>query len=272
MAAVDFYIDTISRPPSNGGTWKDLYEASKFASNYRSSMTKLLASGQEKDRPLECPNSTVRFLALCDFFFRYYSRDLGFHLFRINFLIAMALYLGSVFFRLEVRTSYLARYTGAIFFGIWAVLFSAVTSTALLAKDRRQAIELVKNGVFTPGLYSLAQFVVSCPFNMVTAIIFQIIYHWMTSMNDTAEPFFYAVLITHAHLMLMEGIMLTVVVILKDAMLCVSFAMIVLGFLVLFSGYFITRQDMPKWIGWLNWITPTTVSSHSMSVSLASCN
>jgi hypothetical protein len=129
-----------------------------------------------------------------------------------------------------------------------------------MAADRRQAIEQVKNAIITPSVYCLSQFLVSVPFDFTISLIYQAIFHWLINMNPNGESFIYAVLITCGHLMLMEGIMLTVVAILKNAMLSVTFAMVVLGYLFLFSGFFIIVKDMPLSISWVSYITPTRVS------------
>lgn len=78
---------------------------------------------------------------------------------------------------------------------------------------------------------------------------------------EQGESFLYAICITWGHLLLMEAIMLTVVSVLKNAMLSTTFAMVVLGYLFLFSGFFIVVSDMPKWISWICYITPTMVSA-----------
>lgn len=54
--------------------------------------------------------------------------------------------------------------------------------------------------------------------------------------------------------------MLSVVQALKNAMLSVTFAMVVLGSLFLFSGFFIKISDMPRWISWISYIIPTKYS------------
>jgi hypothetical protein len=53
----------------------------------------------------------------------------------------------------------------------------------LLARDRRYALEQVKNAVIAPGVYCLAQFIASIPFNFIAALVFQSIFHWLTNIN-----------------------------------------------------------------------------------------
>jgi len=282
----DFYLDLINKDPSSSdnnnndrdvnvndnivvnNTWCDLYKKSIFCKNYSTVVMKTIDKSRTANSPREAPHAIIRFILFIQFFGKYYCRNIGFYYLRLVFLIIIALFVGTLFLRLKPTTNIISEYAGALFFNIWAILFSAVASTGLLASDRRQAIEQVKNAIITPGVYCFAQFIVSIPFNFILAIVFQSIFHWLINMNPHVESFIYAILITMGHLLLMESIMLTVVAVLKNAMLSVTFAMVVMGFLFLFSGFFVRTTDMPIWIGWLSYITPTRVSSQRMMMMM----
>lgn len=259
----DFYLDLINKPPvaeDTSKTWSDMYYASPFYINYSKLVAVTVSASQSAGSPPEPPTNFTRFLILVRFFWRYYTRDTGFYYLRIAFLVIVAVFIGTLFLQLDTVTTTIPQYSGAIFFNIWTVLFSAVAATGLLAADRRQAVEQVKNAVLTPSVYCLAQFVVSVPFNLLASVIYQSIFHWLININPRGESFIYAILLTCGHLLLMEAIMLTVVGVLKNAMLSVTFAMVVLGYLFLFSGFFIPVEDMPPAIFWVSYITPTKVS------------
>jgi hypothetical protein len=270
----DFYLDLVTAAPNNKGddkgskdgdlkTWSELYYASTMYTNFDAVMNaSMTASGSaaNKDANAEpIPGFASRLSCLIKFFLRYYYRDTGFYYLRIVFLTIVAVFIGTLFLQLDPTTDKIPQYSGAIFFNIWTALFSAVAATGLLATDRRQAIEQVKNAVMTPSVYCLAQFLVSIPFNMLASLIYQSIFHWLIDINPNGESFVFAIVITCCHLLLMEGIMLSVVAALKNAMLSVTFAMVVLGYLFLFSGFFIPVENMPPSIYWLSYITPTKV-------------
>ena len=258
----DFYLDLVYKPPigfDGTTTWKDLYNRSLFSVNINRAKEEFIGSCSVAGPPAKSPNDFVRFAILVQFFLKYYSREIGLYYLRVLFLIIIAFFIGTLFLLLDTETKQLPQYSGAIFFNIWSVLFSAVAATGLFAADRRLAVEQVKNAIFTPKIYCLAQFVVSIPFNFVASLVFQVMFHWLTNINPSGESFIYAVLLTCGHLLLMEAIMLTVVEVLKNAMLCVTFAMVVLGYLFLFSGFFISVKNMPDWISWVSYITPTKV-------------
>lgn len=259
----DFYLDMVSKPPvpeDNTITWTDKYYGSTLAKNVSHLIRVTTNASETAGSPPSPPSNMNRFLTLVQFFSRYYWRDIGFYWLRVGFLVVISIFMGTLFLQLDTETKNIPQYSGAIFFNIWTALFSAVAATGLLAADRRQAIEQVKNAVLTPSVYCLAQLIVSIPFNFTAAVVYQSIFHWLIDINPRGESFIYAILISCGHFMLMEAIMLTVVAVLKNAMLSVTFAMVVLGYLFLFSGFFIPVRDMPASISWVPYVTPTRYS------------
>jgi ABC-type cobalamin/Fe3+-siderophores transport system ATPase subunit len=264
VSPVDFYLDLMNGDgcpvPSNPTlSWADLYSASSLSRNVAVIMeqnVKLSSSAGDTNEP---PSATKRLLFMIQFFLRYYLRDIGYYYLRIVFLIVTGFFIGTLFLQLKTNTGSLGEYSGAIFFNIWIILFSAVASTGLLAADRRQALEQVKNAVVSPLIYCFGQFVVSVPFNLLCSVIFTSIFHWLIDINPHGEAFIYSILLTCGHLLLMESIMLTVVAVLKNAMLSVTFAMVVIGYQFLFSGFFVLTSSMPPWISWFTYLTPAMV-------------
>ena len=261
-ALADYYLDIVSCPPTfkHQSEWKSLYLESNFCSNVTRVQEALIlvtpAAG-----PADCPPSHfIRFINILVFFWKYYSRDLRLYHQRFLGLIGTALFSGSMFANLHTESSDLILYAGAVYFNTWIVLFSAVGATGLFARDRRQVAEQIKNNVLSPGIYCLSQFIISIPFNFIGALAFQSIFHWLSNINPDRESFIYAVLLTCGHILLMEAYMLSVVETFKDAMLSVTFSALILGYLLIFSGFFLKVIDMPHWVRWISYITPTKYS------------
>lgn len=180
----DYYLDVVSHPPREEvKTWSALFLEWNNSLISRDD-GKILS--ETAAAPL-APDTFSRFKILCQFFIRYYLRDQGFYFLRIAFLIIVALFMGTLFLQLRPTTNNISQYSGAIFFNIWTTLFSAVAATGLMAADRRQAIEQVKNAVMTPSIYCLAQLIVSIPFDLVSSLIYQAIFHWLTNINPSGS-------------------------------------------------------------------------------------
>ena len=142
----DFYLDLTNQPPSAGAaSWKDLFRSSTYGRNVHAQIMAMDKSSSVAPAVTEQPSLITRMFAQTLYFLKYYTRDQGFYFRRLWCLIVIALFIGTVYLRLVPEVEYLTRYAGAIFFSIWAVLFSAVASTGLLARDRTQAMEQVTN-------------------------------------------------------------------------------------------------------------------------------
>lgn len=262
--AADYYLEQVYKKPTfdpKYELWRDVYYSSALGKEMNSKIENLhITSAGAADLPSAQPTSMERFEIMLGFYFNYFWEAPGYYRYRFVYLILCAFFIGTLFWDLKTNTSDLTLYSGSIFFSIWATLFAAVGGTGLVASDRRQAFEQIKNGIMTPGIYCVAQFLATVPYNIICGIIFQSIFHWCVNINPKAEVFIYAIVLTAEHLLLMESIMMIVVEIVKDAMLSVTLAMVVMGTLFLFPGFFIKVNDMPAWIGWMSYIMPTKYS------------
>lgn len=206
----DFYLDLVNHSPNSTGeeslTWTKVYTRSKFSENLSLYLAATIEQSTAAGEPIPPPSSFQRLLILITFFQRYYYRETGIYWLRLVFLIVVALFLGTLFLQLTPNTKSLSMYSGSIFFAIWTILFSAVAATGLTAADRRLAVEQVKNAVITPGVYCLAQFVVSVPYNLLCSLVFQAIFHWMIDLNPLFESFVFGIFISMGH-MLLVGLM-----------------------------------------------------------------
>lgn len=179
------------------------------------------------------------------------------YLLRALQLMAMGFFLGTLYLRVSHSVEYLTELSGASFFNIWVVLFSVTASAPSYARDRRQVQQEHVNGSYKLSTHALATFVSCIPANIIAAILYQCVFHWLVGFNDTFEAFVYSVITSFLLMLLMESITLSVVEGLKDAMLSVTFSMIVLGMLFLMAGYFIKVGDLPPAVKWIPWLIPS---------------
>ena len=58
-------------------------------------------------------------------------------------------------------------------------LFAVVAAVPAFARDRRQTLQEMLNGAYGPAMYCCTQFLVSTPFTLVSAVVYQSIFHWL---------------------------------------------------------------------------------------------
>eukprot|EP00903_Cladosiphon_okamuranus_P008855 g8479.t1 len=254
----DYYLDLISKPPhadvGKGSTWQELYYMSDFEVAIPNA-TALAGSGDGDDIDHDRPHWSYVAQTLLDNQLAYYWRATEVHWFRMLELVVLAIFVGTMYFRLD--NDRIAETAAAAFFNMWCALFAVVASVPAFARDRRQTLQEMLNGAYGPAMYCCTQFLASAPFTLVSALVYQSIFHWLVGFNDSFSAYLYAVLLTACLLFMMEAIMLMVVETLKNAMLCCTFSIVVLGVLFLFAGFFIKPADMVWGIRWITYFIPT---------------
>jgi ABC-type multidrug transport system permease subunit len=143
-----------------------------------------------------------------------------------------------------------------MFFIVIALMLTAVSATALYSKDRYEAVDRVANGIFTPAVYVGAQFSAAVVYCCIVSFIFVCVFHWLVNINPDGEAFVYDFLMAWASLLLMEGVLLNLVEVMKNAFLCTTAGMIFLGACMAFCGFFRPVEDMVPWVNWLSYVLP----------------
>jgi hypothetical protein len=141
-----------------------------------------------------------------------------------------------------------------------AVMLTAISTTSLYSRDRREAVDRVKNGFYSPGIYVTSQFLVSAFYDWFLAFVFVSIFHWLTNINPNKVSYIYHIFISWGHIMLMEAALMNLIEILKNEFLATTSGMIFIGTNMLFAGYFRQVSEIPASINWLCFAVPFRVS------------
>lgn len=273
--AADYYLDLIQKEPSDQvlenakaqlraeGTadakltsWSDIFLQSQFGKGYIRDLQVAKTQSGSSRKQMVAPNLFKQFLIMCIHFVHYFIAEPGYFVYVCYSLLLIAIFNSTMFLQLETETSEIATYVGAAFTTAVAVMLSAVSSTALFARDRREAVDRIKNGYYHPGVYVWSQFLVSMCYKFIATIVFVCVYHWAVNLNPTLECFLYDLLITWGHLILMDAVLMVFIEVIKNAFLCTTAGMIFIGTNMLFAGFFRPREEMPPATSWACYVVP----------------
>lgn len=211
----DYYLDIIQQPPAKeGDTWKDMFAASDSMKKHMECMDALAASNIKLDQA-EGPAIVSRFVTMFQHFMMYFIRERGIYVYRLGALIVIALFMGTLYLQLDTNTNNIPLYTGAMFGTAISVVLTAVSSTYIYAKNRREAVDRIANGIYTPATFVAAQFFAATIYNFFLSFIFVCIFHWLVDLCPEGECFGYDIMATFGHLMMMEAMIQILVEILK---------------------------------------------------------
>jgi hypothetical protein len=166
----DYYLD-LAQTDADGSSWQTRFEESRFHSKYQIAFGEAVKSAVSKPPPA-APSSLLRFRYMLRHFVVYFAKEKGLYLYRMIALILLAIFVGTLYLNLQATTNNIPNYAGAMFFSAISVSLTAVSATAIFAKDRREAVERVANGFYSPGIYVLAQFLASTVYTFVVGFVF----------------------------------------------------------------------------------------------------
>lgn len=252
----DYYLDLVQdTPPNTSKTWTELFESSPECGVFESGVNGILHSMESIPSPTS-PSFVSRFVTMFSYFMMYFWREKGIHFNRLLYLIVNAVFTGTLYLNLQTYTDQITSYSGALFYSQVAVLLCPVASTPIFAKDRREAMDRVKNGIYSPGMFVVCQALTSAIYTLFITFVYVCIFHWVSNLNPNAESFIYDWFITWLHIVLMDGLIGMVIEVLKNDFLCTTAGMLSIGSLMMMSGFFRQTTRMPKWIFWMSYMLP----------------
>jgi len=261
----DYYLDLVQLPPrpeEPDVTWRDMFNGTDAGANYVKELSRLATAQNTGKAPGETPIPSVlaRYGRMTLHFFHYFTAEPGYFVHRVWALLIIAFVLGTLYLDLNTNTSEINAYVGGLFATSLGVMLCAVASTALFARDRREAVDRIKNGFYHPGVYVAAQTTVSLLYNLGAVTLFTCVFHWLSDLNPSAEAFIYDILISWAHISVEESMLMIFIETLKDDFLSTTGGMLFIGTNMLFAGFFRPQDEIPMAINWFCYVVPFRVS------------
>ena len=205
----------------------------------------------------ETPTEMSRFCILVRKLFINYYRDWSVYFTRLITIVIFGLFAGSLYYDTPTTTDSLTEVTGVIFFGLWCSLYLCLGNIPTFVDAQHDCENGYASGRHGLLTYYAAQFVASLPYQVMCSSIFTICIHFMPQVNETADAFFYALLVSLVMMLIQEGVNWCLIEKLRSGMLAVTGGMICLGSFFMFAGFFIHVPNMPKGVAWMSYCLPT---------------
>jgi len=256
----DYYLDTIqTENKGDNASWSEAFHNSRAGKNFEQALEVATSSdlNTKESSSQSKPSMLVSQWIMFKQFMTLFATNPGYFVSRFYALILIAVFQGTLYLDLQPDLANIPLYSGALFSTAIAVMLTAISGTSLFCDDRREAVDRIANGFYNPGTYVFGQFCASAIFNFFVSIIFTVIFHWLSNLGgDSAERFFYNLVITFGHLLLMDAALNMFIEIIKNSFLCTTSGMIFIGSNMLFSGFFRSRDSVPAAIDWVSSIMP----------------
>lgn len=185
-------------------------------------------------------------MLLCSRFWKLLYRTKQLFLGRTLQAIVGGVGLGSVYLRVKRDEEGVAERLGLFAFSLSFLLSSTVESLPIFLQERRVLMKEASRGVYKISSYLIANTIIFLPFLLAVAILFAAPVYWIVGLNPSIEAFAFFAFVVWLIVMMASSLVLFLSAISPDFITGNSLICTVLGGFFLFSGYFIPKQNIPK--------------------------
>lgn len=248
----DQVINIVTDGPPNADSWRDAFENSSLNGKERASIS------SDKFPQTSRPDTATKMINLTKKILLEYLRDPGYYGYRTIANLAFGIFTGLMYYDTATNVDNLNEVTSIAFLWNWAPLYFALASVPSFCISRRQGLNGFASDQHTIFQYCLAQFIASMPFCFVSALAFIVPNFWLSGVNLQAEAFGYAIVLVWLMAHVMDAVNWNLIEVTKsNIMIAVTLAMVVLGSMFIFAGFFIKTTNMEPGIKWIPWTLPT---------------
>ncbi|XP_038901111.1 ABC transporter G family member 23 [Benincasa hispida] len=188
----------------------------------------------------------LEIMLLCSRFWKLLYRTKQLFLGRTLQAIVGGIGLGSVYLRVKRDEEGVTERLGLFAFSLSFLLSSTVESLPIFLQERRVLMKEASRGVYKISSYLIANTIIFLPFLLAVAILFAAPVYWIVGLNPSIQAFAFFTFVVWLIVMMASSLVLFLSAISPDFITGNSLICTVLGGFFLFSGYFIPKQNIPK--------------------------
>ncbi|MED6198849.1 ABC transporter G member 23 [Stylosanthes scabra] len=197
-----------------------------------------------------CYANLVEIFFLCSRFWKIIYRTKQLFLARTMQALVGGFGLGSVYIKIRKdEEGGVAERLGLFAFSLSFLLSSTVEALPIYLQERRVLMKESSRGAYRISSYMIANTFVFLPFLFVISILFAVPVYWLVGLNPSVGAFAFFALVVWLIVLMASSLVLFLSAVSPDFISGNSLICTVLGAFFLFSGYFITKDSIPKyWI------------------------
>ncbi|KAI3744899.1 hypothetical protein L1987_57995 [Smallanthus sonchifolius] len=168
-------------------------------------------------------------------------------------MILVGLLLGSIFkniTRLQSQTQ-----IGFFAFNLTYLLYSSSEALPMFLKERPIITRETSNGAYRITSYTFANTLVFIPFLLMAALLYAIPAYWLVGLRKDLDGFAYFSLVVWLVLLTSNSFVAFFSSLVPNFMIGISLLAVMMGSFFLFSGYFISNNDIPKYWKFMHYLS-----------------
>lgn len=174
---------------------------------------------------------------------------------RVFLLLMIAIFVGLLFLRDIDETPGGAQLAfAALFLTLIPATLSSQNVIPPTVDGRSVFYRETASGTYRSLAQNVAVGIVEVPFTFVASTIFAVVFYFLVGLDPAKFFYFFLAVQLIYYLAVMFGVMLSTL--LPSAALAANIASAIMSVLMVLSGFFILKPEMPSWWGWTVWVNP----------------
>jgi len=180
---------------------------------------------------------------------------------------AMALILGSVFFRMSGDASTFFQRGAVLFFAVLLNAFGSALEILTLYAQRPIVEKHNRYALYHPSAEAFASMLTDMPYKIANAILFNTTLYFMAGLRQTAGAYFFFLFMSFILTLTMSMLFRTIASVSRTLSQAMAPAAIIILAIVIFTGFVVPTRYMLGWCRWINYIDPVAYGFESLMVN-----
>lgn len=163
--------------------------------------------------------------------------------------------LGSVYLKVGYNQRGLDERLGFFAFTLTFLLSSTTEALPIFLEERQILMRETSRGAYRVSSYVISNTLVFLPFLMIIAILFAVPVYWLVGLSRTWNAFIFFVFIVWLIVLMANSLVVFLSALAPDFISGNSLIFTILGAFFLFSGYFISKESIPKYWLFMHYIS-----------------
>lgn len=163
--------------------------------------------------------------------------------------------LGTVYLKVGYDQRGLDERLGFFAFTLTFLLSSTTEALPIFLQERQILMRETSRGAYRVSSYVISNTLVFLPFLMIIAILFAVPVYWLVGLSSTWNAFLFFVFIVWLIVVMANSLVVFLSALAPDFITGNSLIFTILGAFFLFSGYFISKDNIPKYWMFMHYIS-----------------
>ena len=163
--------------------------------------------------------------------------------------------LGSVYLKVGYNQRGLDERLGFFAFTLTFLLSSTTEALPIFLQDRQILMRETSRGAYRVSSYVISNTLVFLPFLMIIVVLFAVPVYWLVGLSSTWNAFLFFLFIVWLIVVMENSLVVFLSALAPDFITGNSLIFTILGAFFLFSGYFISKDNIPKYWLFMHYIS-----------------